>query len=381
MIRRSTNRSWLAACALLVAGAAGLAQAGPLDPPLGPITSTNKPIGEIEPRKAINSTNTPGDTNSVYRITAGGSYYLTENLAGVSGKHGIEIATGAPVTIDLNGFTLNGVAGSLKGIGGDGGVTPIVTVRNGTVTGFGSQGVEAVIAQDLRVLQNGGIGILLTDQGIVSDCVVRGNGNILGSAGIQTAASCIVRNCTVQSNGGASGGGGIVVAENCRVEACIVVSNGNLSNSGLAWGIYAGFDSIVERCRVNANGTTTNPNNSGGVIASAGAEVRDNQLYLNRNVGVSSWGEAKISNNKIQGSGPTTGFGILLQASSAVVENNFIASYGTGIRTIAGVTGCTIVRNTVRGSATPYDIVGSNDLGPIGTAASATSPFANTQTP
>ena len=65
----------LSLLALAVGGAiAALALAGPLNPPAGPVTSTYKTLTEVEPRIAINLTNTPGDANSVFKITQRGSY-------------------------------------------------------------------------------------------------------------------------------------------------------------------------------------------------------------------------------------------------------------------------------------------------------------------
>ena len=111
--------------------------AGPLNPPAGPITSTPGP----EPRIALNATNTPGDADSVYKITQPGSYYLTGNLSGVSGKRGIEIDA-SDVTIDLNGFEAIGGSGSLAGIWtGTAGLRSL-TVRNGSLRSWGSSGID-----------------------------------------------------------------------------------------------------------------------------------------------------------------------------------------------------------------------------------------------
>ena len=101
----------LAALALLITG--GLLYAGPLNPPAGPVTSTYKTLTEVEPRIAINATNTPGDaigdpSPSLFKITQPGSYYLTGNITGVEDTHGIEIVASG-VTLDLNGFDLLGV--------------------------------------------------------------------------------------------------------------------------------------------------------------------------------------------------------------------------------------------------------------------------------
>lgn len=91
------------------------APAGDLNPPAGPVAPTMKTLVEVEPRTAVNSANTPGDADSVYKITTPGSYYLTDSITGVSGKHGIKIETD-DVTLDLMGFALIGVPGSLDGV-------------------------------------------------------------------------------------------------------------------------------------------------------------------------------------------------------------------------------------------------------------------------
>ncbi len=109
--------------------------AGPLDPPAGPVTSTYKTLTEVEPRIAINATNTPGDADSVYRIIQPGSYYLTANVTGAPAKKCIEIAVD-DVTIDLNGMTITGDATSTGGIYAEG-VRNNLIVRNGSIRNIG----------------------------------------------------------------------------------------------------------------------------------------------------------------------------------------------------------------------------------------------------
>ena len=98
-----------------------------------------KSLAQIEPRTIVNSANTPGDGTSLFIISQPGSYYLTTNLVGVSGKNGINIAANC-VTLDLNGFALLGGPGSSSAIYILGAQTNI-TVRNGTISGWGSSGV------------------------------------------------------------------------------------------------------------------------------------------------------------------------------------------------------------------------------------------------
>src|SRR5262245_50105057 len=100
------KRAHLAVITTSVAGLALTALAGPLNPPVGPVTSTYKTLSDVEPRTAINATNTPGDATCLFRITTPGSYYLTGNVTGVPGKAIITVANAGQVgvTIDLNGF-------------------------------------------------------------------------------------------------------------------------------------------------------------------------------------------------------------------------------------------------------------------------------------
>ena len=118
--RTRTVRLARVAAVLAVGGTiAALALAGPLDPPAGPVTSTYKTLGEIMPEIAINAANTPGDATCKFKITQPGSYYLPGNMLGDTGTHEIKIAlgpSGGHVSIDMRGFTLRGVPGSLNGI-------------------------------------------------------------------------------------------------------------------------------------------------------------------------------------------------------------------------------------------------------------------------
>ena len=62
----------------------------------------------------VDAAHTPGDVDSLFVISQSGSYYLTGSITGVAAKHGIKI-TAPYVTLDLGGFTLTGIAGSLSG--------------------------------------------------------------------------------------------------------------------------------------------------------------------------------------------------------------------------------------------------------------------------
>ena len=63
---------------------------GSLTPPGAPAPAM-KMLDQIEARTPINATATPGDASNQFIISAGGSYYLTANITGVSGKNGMSI--------------------------------------------------------------------------------------------------------------------------------------------------------------------------------------------------------------------------------------------------------------------------------------------------
>jgi hypothetical protein len=176
----STTRLFTRVAPFALALVAGTALAGPLTPPAGPVASTHKTLTEVEPRIAINSTNTPGDndaTPSMFKITQPGSYYLAGNVAGVAGKIGIEV-TAFGVTLDLNGFTLTGVAGSLSGISISSGGTE---VRNGTVRNWGGDGIGGSGTHnrvvDVRAFNNAGMGIYAGNYSEARNCMSVSNGS------------------------------------------------------------------------------------------------------------------------------------------------------------------------------------------------------------
>jgi hypothetical protein len=137
---------------------------GSLTPP-GVPAPTMKTLDQVEPRKEINATNTPGTATAVFRIAQPGSYYLSAPVTGIAARHGIEIAA-SDVTLDLNGFALVGVGGSLSGVSAPGVVN--LTVRNGSVRTWGQSGVSASgatgsVIEDLKLSNNGGGGLVVGD--------------------------------------------------------------------------------------------------------------------------------------------------------------------------------------------------------------------------
>lgn len=219
----------------LLLGAAGLAgiaalssraQAGPLNPPAGPVTPGGKTTSEIEPRTPINATNTLGDVDSDFRINAPGSYYLTAPFTVTSGKRGIKIAANG-VTIDMNGFTI---------AGGVAGIVPIsnsiqnATIRNGRIIGS-----ETGIA----MTQNKGIRL---DGMRIEGCI--GRGAELGT-GTQVTDSFFLNN----------GNDGLWAREGAVISRCSATANGQ-SGIDVATFLEAGGTSTIVDCTATDNGAT-----------------------------------------------------------------------------------------------------------------------------
>lgn len=282
-----------------VAALAGLASAGPLDPPPGPIAPTAGP----EPRTPINQANCPGDGTAVFVISAPGSYYLTGNVDGVEGQHGI-LVTAANVSIDLNGFTLRGTAGALSGVSSNSAATRVANgVADGWTTGMDVQALGALVER-VAVLNNSSAGIRTANPARVADCFAALNGigidasngtavlrcNITRSTtyGVQAQQGCLIEGCTVR--GGIANSTGISAVRTNVVDCAVFASTlgievvlGSASNC-LTNACQTGFrvqSSRAVHCRASGtNGTT------GFLIESTGSHVEGCSAFDN-NIGFS----------------------------------------------------------------------------------------------
>jgi len=374
------NRASL--CTLALAAISAVALAGPLTPPAGPVTSTNKTLQEVEPRIAINATNTPGDADALFKITQRGSYYLTGNITGVVGRHGIEIVASG-VTLDLMGFDVSGV----PAMGGFDGVSVTIssltniTIRNGTVRGWGDEGVDlrtfradnsAVI--DVRASSNAGSGIRIGNSGTVTGCSASFN----TGSGISIGDGSTVAGCTASSNTGT----GIVVGVGSTITGCSAFQNtGNgistfngstiidctaYNNTGD--GIFASFSSAITGCTAFSNtgngilaqigstvtGSTASSNTLTGIVVGIGSTITGCTASFNTGNGIATGAGCTITgctafDNTSDGihadsastvSGCTTrsndGDGIQVSSDCRVINNTCDAN-GTGLREGAGI--------------------------------------------
>ena len=347
---------------LALAAGAGLLIAGPLNPPGGAVSPTYKTMTEVEPRIAINATNTPGDASSMFRISQPGSYYLTGNIASSPGKNGLAIAVGR-VSIDLNGYTISGgasgIASSIS--------TEAIAVRNGMITGTSLHGIDISNSQrsavDRVVILNVvGSGIACGSGSRVSNCQVNGGANCY-----YTPPECIIDHC-LATNG--SGNGFNADSESsltdCTASYCTGMGfklSGNDSrvldctaNQCGTAGFSIGAYSMVERCAATGNAGV-------GFSVSTGSTIRHCIAENCTSQGIVALGGCNVIENQIR-YGPTGIAGIWLQGTQCRAEGNDITAYGYGIYTtsVAHV----ITKNFVTGATTKAYYIGpSNCVGTI----------------
>ncbi|MEK6704088.1 MAG: right-handed parallel beta-helix repeat-containing protein [Planctomycetota bacterium] len=404
----------LSLAALVVVG--GILSAGPLNPPPGAVTSTYKTLTEVEPRIAVNAANTPGDndaTPSLFKISQPGSYYLTANITGLAGKHGIEIAASG-VTLDLNGFDLIGVGGSLDGIAMSVVNLHTVAVVNGSIRAwqgdgldFSSTGGLSCRLADLRVQGNTGNGLSVGIGSAVTDCVAFSNANngistgtgstithcsawgnanaginmglgctITGCntysntlAGINTAGGATITGCTVRGgNMGISAGhgstvtactatltngNGISVGDGCTVTGCTAASNAG-------HGIYTGGSSgsTIDHC-------TANSNSGIGINVFQGCSVIDCTVRSNTLDGIRCVTDCIIRGNAcfLNGLNAGDGAGIHATLGNNRIEGNNCTETDRGIDIDSA--GNVIVRNVCSNNTTNWSIVAGNSVAPI----------------
>ncbi|MCA9306596.1 MAG: right-handed parallel beta-helix repeat-containing protein [Phycisphaerales bacterium] len=337
----------LSALALLACGAILLA--GDLNPPAGPVAPTMKTLDEIEARTPINLTNTPGDADSLYKITAPGSYYLTGNITGVVGKHGIEIAA-AGVTLDLNGFDLAGVAGSLAGVFASSG-SDDVAVRNGSIRNWGDSGVnlftfsaERSEFDGLRVTGNGSVGIAADNAARIRDCVVSNN----GGSGITTSQGAVITGVASFQNGntGISAGSGSLVAH------CAAYLNEG-------YGISVASGGTVVECIARGNSTY-------GIGTSSNCQVIDCQASANTLDGIRCAGTGSMIRGNactLNGLNAGDGAGIVVVSNDNTIEGNVCTDNDRGIH-VTGLNNL-ILKNSCADNTTHYQIVAGNRYGAI----------------
>lgn len=466
--------------------------AGPLTPPPGPIAPTHKTLTEVEPRIAINQTNTPGDAGSLFIITQPGSYYLTGNIVGVAGRAGILI-NASNVTLDLAGFQVLGTPGAFMGVvvGGTG-----IRVHSGAIMDWPAGGIirgpsgsrvhihdiafrnnatdagaytvnafsgvimercrfeitprgvsasDGVIRDCIMGLSSGGTGFQLLGQMTLERCTVAGGSDAFvvisgkrhafidcvsnfvfrgftageqavlercrvdgaGGDGITVGGGSIVSNCSIFGSAGGAGRGIVTTGSGCTIRDCAV---SNMPGAGYQLAdasraerctasacVGAGF-SVGSRVQLDGCSATANFSNGisagdgctiiacsatdnaqRGISANNGCLIRDCQTRNNQSDGIAVNFSCTVADNNCNGDGTAAGEhgGIRVTGQANRIDSNNITFADRGLMIDSG--GNTIVRNSLKGNTANFQIAGGNDTGPVGAAATATSPWANIQ--
>lgn len=374
---RSFRSAALLGAATVLGVIATVVIAGPLNPPAGPVSSTYKTLTEIEPRIAINAANTRGDENSLYRITQPGSYYLTGNIVGVTGKHGIEVVA-SNVSIDLMGFELRGVAGSLNGIHIDGS-NANMSVRNGSIVGWQGDGLNAQAGAGTRLEaiacdDNLGRGIHAGGGAILKNCAANRNGlvgiessglsviegcvaHINGRSGFVTGTAEVIRHCSAAGNAGS----GFEIDNSTTQEHCTAVSNtaggvtagpnniirqSSFTNNSLH-GVTVDAGSLVEACAVS--------NNAGRGIIAASSRVEGCIASSNLFEGIRTASFCTVLRNQCNDNGSV---GIRIIGTDSRVADNTCLGNAVGID--LDLAGNIAMRNVCAGNDTNWDVVNGN---------------------
>jgi parallel beta-helix repeat protein len=222
---------------------------GSLTPPGAP-APTMKTLSQIEARTPVDAVNTPGNITFDFYISQPGSYYLTANVIGVSGKSGIGIAANN-VTLDLNGFTVSGVLGLTSGIYTYNTCTNVI-VRNGMVINW-NRGVNSS-----------------ADIGIFESLVISSN-----LYGMQCESRTMIRDCTIV---GSYSYGIELDGPNSLISGCNFLGNNTANSAGYASIYVTSSGNSIENNHVTGSGPLGN-----GILIINSSSVSNN-IVINNSV-------------------------------------------------------------------------------------------------
>lgn len=349
----------------------GVCSAGPLNPPLGPVSPTYKTLDQVRPGTPIESV--------PYVIASPGVYYLTGNIdgAGLAGGPDPAITVAASnVTLDLAGFTLSG-PGADSGIVGVSSAADAANMRlsDGTITGFGI-GIDApgrnARLSGLRVAGNG-LGMSVTAS-LIADCAATENLTVgimtragqyfvPGYDGVAVSGGVVVERCAAIANGEA----GFVLAEGallidsaasinkrlgidttgaCRIQRCTI--DGTLADGGVpGYGVSLTTGSII--CDSTVRGCA----NGGVFLSSSRNAVKNCNISANGDFGIGGPSGANgyycdISGCHVSGHVGSPGYGISVVDNCSITNNIVINNYEAGI-SLAG-SASRVVGNMGRGN-------------------------------
>lgn len=303
---------------------------GSLTPP-GPPAPTMKTLDQIEARVPIDAAHLANDATAHFIISQPGSYYLTSNFE-VFKPQGIRVV--APgVTIDLNGFQIQG-GGATSGEGiSISAIADRCTVKNGSIAAFGF-GINAPEDPDDGTVAQGGsflglafsrcgtTGLRAGDGAHIENCRAEGNAGL----GIFAGLGSTMKNCTAVRNGGA----GIFAGDGATIIGATAAANGER-------GIRAGVGSVLSNCSAYANRT------DGGISTGANSTIVNCTSHGNIGYGF-ALGQG---NNLSASTARENATGAIADADSRVTDCTMTANRGHGILALerVSVSRCTANSN------------------------------------
>jgi hypothetical protein len=332
--------------ALACLALSSVALAGDLNPPSGAVAPTMKTLDQVEARIPIGPLTTPGDSDSVYKITQPGSYYLTGNLIGEAGKYGIEVIA-SNVSIDLNGYSLLGVPGALYGIT-DRRTDEFENIRNlavsnGSISDFPQGGIVMEYCSTARfsdlTIRGGQYGIYQRTAMIVENCVVS---NVTSIGIFAEYSSTITRALVANAPVGIQTFGSAVIDSTTRSCATGFDAYESTLDNCIAMGGTTGVKLGLRSRLVNSRITN---NSTGVLVEEAYAELRDCSISSSSSTGVSVLG----INNRIVG-------------NSIIASRNIAGNYGVAISVDAASAGNVIEANTGTGNYFGLVVNGTNNV-------------------
>jgi hypothetical protein len=406
-----SRRALLLGMGTLAAGAilasSRQAQAGPLNPPVGPVASSGLTLPEIASRIAppggITEPRTPISPSFAGPISQPGNYYLTADRAGIA-------ISASDVTLDLNGFTIT-VAAGLPAITINASRVKILNgrirpasaaptdsaIRTALTTGTPSQ--VKIIDLDITAT-NYAVDLFLFSEVYVERVTWRSTGSGVAAGGLIVGRSSTIINCS-----GSGGGAGITTSVRSIVQACRAsgsgssnfilgeasiaigcVSDGNSTGFGLNAGvsleacsaqghsnngIEATGNARISRCQVSGGTTGINLINGGN---------RVEQCKIGNAVtSISSNGIDTIVENSMNAQALRFGVGISSAGGDSHIDSNMLYGFSTGIACSGSSAGRSITRNRIFACDTPILPSGFSPLiAPnVNSLATATNPFAN----
>lgn len=359
-------RTLLAAATLVSLGAPALA--GPLTPPGGSPGSTMKTLDQVEPRVPLTFETAPGDATAFFKISTGGSYYLTGNLVVTGDMNGI-LVNAPDVTIDLNGYTIVRASGTTTKALVRAGSSSFsnVTVKNGTVKSAGGHGIDLYNnsrVENVTVINPGQHGIFMGGRSIVSNCIVDNP----GSDGVNMGTDSVVVDTIVNS----PAQHGISTSTNSEVRSCKV-------HTASQNGINVAFGTLV----VDSTATNCVAFGIAGQLNTGALRFLNNTVTNCGSGGMRVYHSSQVVGNTVSVSGLAVP-GITVLGDGSRIERNSVVGGPDAVRIDASGDDNLVIGNFAQNPSSGNGFANvnaaNNQIGPIVTAGgsiASTSPFAN----